>query len=101
MGEYMQNDWPTQDKDLEAAVDIIHRYTDVHGGDPLEFMDTMLESMDLDTNFDFDDNTLTLETPPWILELYQHFADAYGYEYGHTIASRVITRLLLAGETIH
>ncbi len=91
-----QNEWPTQQKDMEAASYIIDRHLNFSEGEPLGFLEIVMYK-----NEQGEQNKVELKMPQWIVELQAHFRELYGYELGHTITSKVLTRFLLKNEVIH
>ena len=89
----IQNEWPTQNQDLETANDIINKHQEWNDGEPLGFIEIIVNKNQ--------PKPIEVRIPEWIQEIIDHFREQYGYEQGGTIASKVITRILLKDETIH
>lgn len=89
----MQNDWPTQPQDMKAAATIIDKYIELNDGEPLGMLEVVIDKKKL--------KPIEIRIPQWIQEIVKHFRDQYGKEEGQTIASKVITKMLLKNETIH
>lgn len=85
--------WPTQKEDMEAASFIISKYTEINEGEPLGFIELIV--------YKGPKKKVELKTPDWIVELQNYFRSVYGYEQGHAVTSKVLTKFLLRNETIH
>lgn len=88
----MMNDWPTKQQDMNAAVSIVNDYVKRNEGEPLGFLEVAMFK---------DDNKMELKMPQWIVEIQSFFRQQYGYEHGHAITSKVLTKFLLKNESIH
>ncbi len=88
-----QLQWPTQKEDMEAASFIIKKYTEMSEGEPLGFIELIV--------YKGKKKKMELKTPEWIVELQNYFRSLYGYELGHNVTSKVLTKFLLRHETIH
>ena len=91
-----QNEWPTQQKDMEAASHIIDRHVTCNEGEPLGFLEIVMYK-----NEKGEKNKVELKMPEWIVELQEHFREVYGHELGHSITSKVLTKFLLKNEMMH
>ncbi|MFT3741453.1 MAG: hypothetical protein QM752_02065 [Gammaproteobacteria bacterium] len=89
----MNNEWPTQQADMQAASVIIDKHSHLNDGEPLGFLEI--------TMFKDKQKKVELKMPEWILELQSHFRRQYGYEHGHAVTSKVLTKYLLKYETLH
>lgn len=89
----MNKDWPTQQQDMNAAVSIVNEYVKRNEGEPLGFLEVVM--------FKDEDKKMELKMPQWIVELQSFFRHQYGYEHGHAITSKVLTKFLLKNETLH
>ena len=88
------SNWPTEHQDLETAADIIEKYVELNEGDPLGFIEVVVDRRDRTT-------PVKVRMPEWIRELMLHFQDQYGPQEGQAVASKVLTRVLLKSETVH
>lgn len=87
------NDWPTKKEDLEIAETIFNKYIKMNEGEPLGMLEVVVDkSKEL---------PIQLRMPEWIQEVYFQFRDRYGDDLGQSITSKVLTRFMLKGETIH
>lgn len=89
----MNNDWPTQSEDLEAASDIINHYVDLNDGEPLGLIEVVIDRSKK--------KAVEVRVSEWIQELIHFFRKQYGQKKGQIVATKVITRVLLKDETIH
>jgi hypothetical protein len=89
------NDWLTQEQDMQVAADIVARHTDFNEGRPLALLNMFVIRHKSNTQ------VVKVKVQDWVLELLEHFRDQYGWEQGSSVTGKVITRLLLKGETIH
>ena len=87
----MTNDWPTQQQDMSAAVSIVNDYVR-RNGEPLGFLEVAMFK---------EDQKMELKMPQWIVDIQSFFRQQYGYEHGHAITSKVLTKFLLKNELIH
>jgi hypothetical protein len=88
-----KKDWPTKEKDLEKAVDILESHVVINEGDPLSLLNIIFN--------DCNEEDVDVKVSDWVLDLSSYFISQYGSKHGKTIASKVLTKCLLLGETIH
>jgi len=84
-------DWPTQQDDMQLASDIIERHTLFNDGEPLGFLNVVMNGK---KHIDF-------KVSDWVIDVVDHFIHRYGAVRGHEIAQKVLTRYLLKNQTIH
>jgi hypothetical protein len=89
----MQNEWPTQQHDMQIATDIIDKYTELNDGEPLGFLEVVMS--------DQTEGGIQIKTQKWIIDILVYFCNQYGREQGQAIAGKVLTKVLLKNETIH
>lgn len=89
----MHDDWPTQKQDMQLASEIIERHLEAHDSDALKFIEYVQDENK--------DEKISIRVPEWINELLDTLRNQYGYEHGHAVASKVLTRVFLKNETIH
>jgi hypothetical protein len=87
-------DWPTQDIDIAAANKIIDEHVDLNEGDPLNLIEVIVDQENKKKRPD-------VRMPDWIIDLAKHFTDEYGLAKGQLITSKILTKCLLKGQTIH
>jgi len=88
----MNEDWPTQKKDLQFADEIVDEHISLNEDEPISLLHLIFEGEDGDFDVQISD---------FMADLTEHFVCQYGDKQGKKIACKVITKLLLAGKTIH
>jgi hypothetical protein len=91
----MTNDWLTQEQDMQTATTIMTRHANVHEEKPLALLNMYVVRHKTSTQ------VVDVKVQDWVLELLKCFREQYGWIQGNAVTSKVITRLLLKGETIH
>ncbi|MGB6976671.1 MAG: hypothetical protein WBE18_04360 [Gammaproteobacteria bacterium] len=89
------NDWLTQEQDLQAAATIVAKHTDFNDSKPLALLHMFVIRRKTTSQ------VVEVKVQEWVLELLKYFREQYGWEQGSSVTGKVITRLLLKGETIH
>lgn len=89
----MQNQWPTQSKDMSDATNIAKKYFELNESEPLGFLEIVIDAKK--------SKLIGLRIPDWIKEIMHHFRENYGDEQGPLITAKVLTRFLIRNETIH
>ncbi len=87
----MQQDWPSQEQDLQDANFILSKYE--------QSPDEATKGFDISTIEQT--NKITIKAPEWIIEMAHYFDDKYGNDLGREITKKVITKFLLRAVTIH
>lgn len=87
-----EKDWPTENFDMKLAASVIHKHVELNGGEPLLLLDVI---------FDEFQKSEMMKIPEWLLDLASCFMQQYGVEKGRQITEKVLTKCLLAGQTIH
>ena len=88
----MNEDWPTQDEDLQFAAEIIDEHVYMHDDEPVSL---------LQIAFRGDDEDFDIEASEFLAGIGEHFVGRYGEKKGKDIARKVLTKLLLVNKTIH
>lgn len=88
----MNEDWPTQEEDLQMAAEIIDEHISVHDDEPISL---------LQIAFKGDDDNFNIEVSDFLAGITEHFVYRYGEKKGKDIARKVLTKLLLVNKTIH
>ena len=91
----MTNDWRTQEQDMQTATTVMVRHADVNQGKPLALLHMYVVRQKISTQ------VVDIKVQDWVLELLNCFREQYGWVEGNAVTGKVITRLLLKGETIH
>ena len=89
----MHDEWPTQKQDMQLASEIIERHLVTSDSDTLKFIEFVVD--------DTQQEKVSVKIPDWITELLKTLRNQYGYEHGHAVASKILTRVFLKDETIH
>lgn len=88
----MQTNWPTKEKDLEIAQNIIEEYTRNHDGDVLGIFEVVVSQ---------DKEAPDVRLADWVVTLTDYFQDKYGIEQGDFVTKMVISRCITHGNTVH
>ena len=88
----MNEDWPTQEEDLQSASEIVDEHILLNGDEPIFLLHLLFK----DEDGDFD-----VQISDFMTDLTERFVCQYGIKKGKKIACKIITKLLLAGKTIH
>ncbi len=84
-------DWPSQEYDMFVAAKIIGKH----------FTSEHLQASNLYFLVEQQENGEEVELPEWVQELAAVYVSEYGLEYGQIIISKVLTKFLIAGQTLH
>jgi len=85
-------DWPTEANDWQTAQNILEKYLELNGGEPLGIIDVVVTP---------DEERVDYEVSTWIKELTAIYCQQYGREQGEVVTKRVVSRCLTLGHTIH
>ncbi|MGD9152930.1 MAG: hypothetical protein PVG30_04640 [Gammaproteobacteria bacterium] len=88
----MSEDWPTQKEDLQFASEIVNEHILLNDDEPISLLHLIFKGEDGDFDVQISD---------FMADLTENFIGQYGFKKGRKIACKVITKLLLAGKTIH
>lgn len=88
----MSKDWLTKEEDLKAAAEIIDEHNLINEGEPISILNIVFNA----EKDDFDVNV-----SDFVADIADYFIRKYGSRHGKSIASKVLTKCLLAGQTIH
>ena len=89
----MNNQWPTQVEDLEAARDLLEQHLEGSEGNRLHWLELKVDKKKK--------TVVDIKLPQWMSELRDHFQAEYGKRKGSNVTSKVLTKMLLRNETIH
>jgi len=87
----MSEDWLTQEEDLQFATEIVNEYTFLND-EPVSLLHILFKG---------DDDDFDVHVSDFMSGLTEHFVCQYGAKKGKKVARKVVTKLLLAGKTIH
>lgn len=88
----MSQNWPTRDKDLQAARVIMEEYANERESDTLGLFEIVVDQAEKKMSFRLSE---------WVVILAKHFNTTYGVNQGDFITRQVITRCLTQGQTLH
>lgn len=88
----MNQDWPTKEKDLTIARQIIEQYVNEHDTDALGLFEIVVDTTQ---------KSMSFQLSSWVVQIAEHFSTLYGAEEGNYITSRIISRCITQGHTIH
>ena len=88
----MQTNWPTKEKDIEAAKNIIEEYVRVHDGDTFGIFEVTVRE---------DKEVPDVRLAEWVVNLSDYFHEKYGADQGDFVTKMVISRCLTQGSIVH
>jgi len=88
----MSQTWPTKYKDIRIAEEIIEDYANIHNTQILNIFDLV---------FDPINKRIEFQLSEWITHLFWQFTAMYGMEQGDFIARKIISKVIIQGETLH
>ncbi len=88
----MNQNWPTRDKDLQAARVIMEEYASDRESDTLGLFEIVVDQAEKKMNF---------RLSGWVVILAKHFNSIYGVSQGDFVTRQIITRCLTQGQTLH
>ncbi len=78
---------------MQLVSEIIEKHMEMSDNDSLRLIEFVVDENKEDK--------IALKVPDWINELINALRNQYGYEHGHAVASKVLTRVFLKDETLH
>lgn len=88
----MQTNWPTKEKDLEVAENIIKEYTRSHDSEVLGIFEVTVSH---------DKEAPEVRLADWVITLTDYFQEKYGVDQGNFVTKMVISRCITHGNTVH
>lgn len=88
----MNQNWPTRDKDLQAARIIMEEYANQRESDSLGLFEIEVDKVEKRMNFCLSG---------WVILLAKHFASIYGASQGDFVTRQVISCCITEGQTVH
>jgi len=88
----MSQNWPTRDKDLQAARVIMEEYASERESDSLGLFEIVVDQAEKKMDF---------RLSGWVIVLAKHFNSMYGVSQGDFVTRQIITRCLTQGQTLH
>ncbi len=86
----MNHKWPTKNKDMQVARNIINEYTSGEG------LVGIFEVVKKDNPAE-----VSIHLAEWVVILTQYFRELYGIEHGDFVMKKVLSACLINGQTIH
>lgn len=88
----MNNDWPTKERDLYVAQQIMEEYAKKYNSNALGLFEIVINEAE---------KQMAFSLSRWVLALAGHFNALYGAHQGDFVIRQVISRCLTQGQTIH
>lgn len=88
----MSQNWPTREKDLLTARQIMEEYASERDSDSLGLFEIVVDKNEKKMNFCLSG---------WVVLLAKHFASLYGASQGDYITRQIISRCIIQDSTIH
>jgi len=88
----MNQNWPTRERDLQAARVIMEEYANERESDSLGLFEIVVDQAKKRMNY---------RLSGWVVLLAKHFASLYGANRGDFVTRQVITRCITQGQTLH
>lgn len=88
----MNANWPTRDKDLQTARQIMEEYANDRESDSLGLFEIVVDQIEKRMNYCLSG---------WVVMLAKHFSSMYGASQGDFVTRRVISRCITQGQTLH
>jgi hypothetical protein len=88
----MNQNWPTRDRDLQAARVIMEEYANERASNSLGLFEVVLDSAEKRMNFCLSG---------WVIALAKHFNSLYGASQGAFVTRQIITGCITQGQTLH
>lgn len=88
----MDQNWPTRDRDIQAARVIMEEYANERDSDSLGLFEIVVDSTEKRMDFCLSG---------WVIILAKHFNSMYGVNRGEFVTRQIITSCLTQGQTRH
>lgn len=88
----MSQNWPTRERDLQAARVIMEEYANDRNSDSLGLFEVVVDPNEKRMNFCLSG---------WVVILAKHFHSIYGVNQGDFVTRQVITNCFTQGQTLH
>lgn len=88
----MSQNWPTRDKDLQAARFIMEEYANERESESLGLFEIVVDQVEKRMNYCLSG---------WVVILAKHFSSLYGASQGDFVTRQIITRCIVQGQTLH
>jgi hypothetical protein len=88
----MSKNWPTRDKDIQAARIIMEQYANERDRDALGLFEIEVSQFEKRMNYCL---------AGWVVLLAKHFNSQYGVHQGNFVTRQVVTSCITQGQTLH
>lgn len=88
----MSESWPTREKDLQVAHNIMEEYANERDSDSLGLFEIVVDRSEKRMNF---------RLSGWVILIAKHFVAAYGACQGDFITRQIISRCITQDATLH
>ena len=88
----MNNNWPTKEKDMHVARQIMEEYANQHNSDSLGLFELFINK---------EKKCMSFRLSHWVVTLAEHFKSVYGEDQGDFVTRKVISRCITKGQTLH
>lgn len=88
----MNQNWPTKEKDLLVAEQVIEEYANSVNTDALGLFELVHHPQE---------RHMAFRLANWVLTLANYFVSTYGAEQGDFVTRKVVSRCLINGQTLH
>lgn len=88
----MTYNWPTKERDLQAARAIMQEYASERSVDSLGLFEVVVDPAEKRMDF---------RLSGWVVALASHFNEIYGHDEGEHITRKVVSACIRQDETIH
>ena len=88
----MNNNWPTKQRDINTAQQIMEEFAKEQNTDSLGLFELVVNQHEKRMNFRLAD---------WVMALAHHFNAVYGASQGDYVTRQVISRCIIQEQTLH
>lgn len=88
----MSQNWPTRDRDLQAARVIMEEYAHDRDSETLGLFEIVVNQTQKRMNF---------RLSGWVIAIAKHFSSVYGSSQGDFVTRQVISSCITQGQTLH
>lgn len=88
----MSEDWPTKNRDLQTAQNIMEEYANERNSHSLGLFEIFVDTSEKKMDFCLSG---------WVVLLAKHFNATYGPNKGNLVTRQVITSCITQGQTLH
>ncbi len=88
----MSQNWPTRERDLQAARVIMEEYANERESDSLGLFEIIVDQSK---------KRMDYRLSGWVVLLSKHFSSMYGISQGDFITRQIISQCITQGQTLH